>query len=120
MAIVVENSRVPKLVSWFFPVAGFTFGPFIFIDKSIQRGTRQFDTLLNHEKIHVVQQYELLFIGHWFLYLLFTLVGLIKYRSVHKAYRENVFELEAYNNQDDLLYLHRRKLYSWFKLIWKK
>jgi hypothetical protein len=118
VAIVVENSRVPKLASIFFPITAITLGPFIFVSKGIERGTPQFDKLINHEKIHVVQQYETLIIGHWLLYLLFTLIGLVRYRSIYKAYRRNPFELEAYDNEHDLLYLPQRRLYSWFKRIW--
>lgn len=109
-SFVFLNSKVPAMVSWFFRVGAVTIGPFIFVREGCES-----DRLLNHEQIHIRQQYEMLFIGQWLLYGLFWLFGLLRYGDPNKAYRENPFEREAYANDDDLGYLDNRKAWSWTK-----
>jgi hypothetical protein len=41
-------------------------------------------------------------------------VGLIKYRNLKKSYYKNLFEQEAYDNEEDVDYLSNRKRYSWW------
>ena len=73
--------------------------------------------LLNHERIHFRQQLELLFVGHWVLYLLFYLYHLIRLRSHVDAYECIPFEREAYGHESDLTYLTHRRPYSWVRYI---
>ena len=61
--------------------------------------------LVNHERIHLYQQLELLYIGFIIWYLIYQ----IKY-----GYRNNPFEIEAFDNENDLDYLKSRKWYSWY------
>ena len=68
---------------------------------------------LNHERIHAVQQRELLYIPFFLWYVLEWLVLLIKYRDRKKAYYNIRFEKEAYNHQDDLDYLKKRRHYHY-------
>ena len=68
-----------------------------------------------HECIHFQQQLELAFIGHWILYGLSFLHGLWKYRDGAIAYRENVFEREAFSNDCTEGYLESRPRYAWVK-----
>lgn len=106
--LIVRDSKIPALVSWFFTVAAIAFGPFIFIRKGYDT-----ETLINHERIHIVQQYELLFVGQWLLYVIFWLIGLIKHRNARTAYVENPFEKEAYACAYNKNYLSTRKPWSW-------
>ena len=110
---VVENSRIPAIVGWFAPIDpfAFSFGPFVFCKDKFPEKT------LRHETIHYHQQIELFFVGQWFLYLAFFLRGLIKERSGANAYRQNPFELEAFDNDDNPDYLSQRPLYAWIKYI---
>lgn len=74
--------------------------------------------LLNHEKIHFRQQIELLIVPFYLLYLLNYLILLLVYFSHDKAYRNIVFEREAYANQNNLNYLNQRRVWafmSYFK-----
>jgi len=105
------------------------------------RGDAEIDDVnMNHERIHSAQIEEsmivsfclsapLLFMGLWWVTLLATLLGfyawysiewlvkLIKYKSKNKAYRNMGFEIEAYENEDNLDYLIYRKAFDWFKYI---
>jgi hypothetical protein len=71
------------------------------------------DRLKRHETIHFQQQLELLFVLQWFLYGMFWLIGLIKYRDSKKAYQRNPFEQEAYNCENIKNYLPHRVRYNW-------
>lgn len=70
----------------------------------------------NHEFIHTLQQREMLFLFFYLWYLLEWLVGLIRYRNSHKAYRNIRFEREAYTHQFDLNYSKKRQHFAWLKL----
>ena len=50
---------------------------------------------INHEKIHVRQWLETIFIGFYFLYILNFIINAIWYLDFKKAYREIAFEREA-------------------------
>jgi hypothetical protein len=109
---IIKNSWVPKALSWFFPIAAITIWPFIFIRKG-----HATPLLMNHEKIHIAQANELLVIGQILLYLLFIVIGLIRYGSIREAYKNNPFEKEAYANQDNANYLADRRLYAWTRYV---
>lgn len=92
--------------SW---VAGMALGPFIFIAERVSP-TPEF---INHERIHVRQQLELLFVGQWVLYGLFYLLGRAQGLDHMDAYYAIPFEVEAYNHQDDLEWLNNRPAWAW-------
>jgi hypothetical protein len=71
--------------------------------------------LINHERIHLRQQAELLVIPFYVLYLINYLTNLAIYLNHHKAYLNIVFEREAYTKETDPCYLNSRKLYSWLR-----
>jgi len=72
--------------------------------------------LLNHESIHTAQMKEMLYI---FFYLWYGVEWLIRWVGygfdTKKAYRNIFFEREAYNNDVNLDYLKKRKLFSWLR-----
>ncbi len=81
--------------------------PFIFLKKKVLK----FDAvLLNHEKIHLRQQLELLIIPFYLVYVIEFLIRLILYRNIS-------FEREAYINQLDFQYLKRRLFWSFLKYL---
>jgi hypothetical protein len=88
---------------------GLSFFIFIWISKLTNDEVR----LVRHEKIHFLQQLELLFIFHWILYAFFYLVCRYKGHGHYIAYRYNPFEIEAYDNDHDEDYLKKRKLFAW-------
>lgn len=84
--------------------------PFILIR---DKGMVDDAVLINHERIHLRQQAELLVIPFYVLYLLNYLFNLFVYRNHHKAYMRIVFEREAYANEADTAYLKHRKWQAW-------
>lgn len=67
---------------------------------------------INHEEIHTAQMKEMLYI---FFYLWYVIGWIIRLFGKGNAYRKVSFEKEAYNNQDDVTYLTKRKHYNWLK-----
>ncbi len=109
--IIVFKYVVPK------NYIAITLFPFIFLkNKSLKVNA----VLINHEKIHLKQQLELLVIPFYIWYVMEFLVRLIQYRTWQKAYRYISFEREAYLNDQNLDYLNTRKFFgflSYFKCI---
>ena len=105
--IVVKNSRLPKLLSWFMDVKGITLFPFIFI-----KGEGN-DQLIRHETIHIKQYAETLVLGFLLVYLWDFVHGLLKYKNFNDAYKSIRFEREAYSFSADPSYLEYRESYAW-------
>ena len=101
--IVVKNSRLPKLLSWFMDVKGITLFPFIFI-----KGEGN-DQLIRHETIHIKQYAETLVLGFLLVYLWDFVHGLLKYKNFNDAYKSIRFEREAYSFSADPSYLEYRE-----------
>src|SRR5688572_17772307 len=80
--------------------------PFILVNPKKKMGA----VLLNHERIHLRQELELLIIPFYMIYLT---------ELVFKGYRNISFEREAYDNENNPNYLKHRKAYSWLK-YWRK
>lgn len=87
---------------------GLTFFPFVFLtDKDDKLNT----VFINHEKIHIRQQLELLILPFYIWYLTEYLFRLIQYKDRKKAYFNISFEREAYANEKDFIYLKNRKVW---------
>jgi hypothetical protein len=91
-----------------FKVDGFAFFPFVFIRGGVD------PQIINHEKIHLRQQLETLVIFFYLIYGVHYLLLRIKYDH-YNAYRNIIFEKEAYTNQSKTSYLKNRKSFSWTK-----
>jgi hypothetical protein len=78
----------------------------------------RYDTvLINHERIHLRQQLELLVLPFYIWYLLEYLFRLIQFRRHHLAYLNISFEREAYQNEEDLYYLKQRSFSAWLRYL---
>lgn len=88
--------------------------PFIFIHNNSLKSD---PVLLNHEKIHLRQQAEMLIIPFYFWYVTEFLLRFIAYRNWHKAYRNISFEREAYANEKNTKYLSNRRLYNFLNYV---
>ena len=107
--IIVENSRIPKMLSLVINIGAITLWPFVFV-----RGKAD-ERLIRHESIHIAQYNELFVIGFLALYHYDWLKGLIKYRDKEKAYYRIRFEQEAYMYDSVDGYLENRSKYEWRK-----
>jgi len=93
---------------------GITLYPFIIIKN---KGDKNDLVLLNHEKIHIRQQVELLVIPFYLWYFLEFLYRWMQYKDKKKAYLNISFEREAYANEKDLYYLKQRSFWRFKKFL---
>ena len=102
------------IISKYLPnrVIGLTVFPFVFLK---QKDMKLNAILINHERIHLRQQLELLVIPFYLIYFIEFCVNLIKYKNVNTAYYNISFEKEAYLNEKDLGYLKTRPSWNFRK-----
>ena len=105
--IVIVSPVFTKLVSIFIDVYAIALFPFI-VSKE-----RMDEVTLNHEKIHIEQQKELLVIFFYLLYVYYFIENYYFFRDTHTAYMMIPFEREAYEYDSDLSYLSKRKRFRW-------
>ena len=74
-------------------------------------------TLINHEKIHLRQQLELLIIFFYLWYVIEYYFWYFRLRDSFLAYKYISFEREAFAMEDDPDYLKSRKLWSFWKYV---
>jgi len=94
---------------------GITLWPFILVRS---KDLKEDPIFINHEKIHLRQQLELLIVFFYIWYGLEFLVRLLQYKNRYQAYRNISFEREAYKNEKDLDYLKRRSFWEVFKFVY--
>jgi len=75
------------------------------------------DILMNHEKIHLQQQKEMLWFFFFLWYVIEFLVKLIKYREPMLSYRNLSFEREAYANENYKMFLNKRRFWNFLKYL---
>jgi hypothetical protein len=93
---------------------GLTIFPFVFLKNKDLKLNR---VVLNHEKIHLRQQLELLIIPFYIWYILEFFIRLLYYRNWHLAYRNISFEREAYRNENNFKYLKQRRFWRFLKYL---
>ncbi len=97
--------------SWLKNYTGMCLWPVLLVSDGSRIIGRRF---LNHEEIHAAQQKELLIV---FFYVWYGAEYLIRRLTLshHLAYRNIVFEREAYAKENDQDYLRNRSLWSFLK-----
>ncbi|NRT11419.1 hypothetical protein [Flavobacterium sp. 14A] len=108
MVLIVTKILIPR------GYRGLTIFPFVFIR---YKEDRKNEVLLNHERIHLRQQLELLILPFFIFYGLEFVIRLFEYKNFNTAYRNISFEREAYSNEKNLRYLNGRKWYSFTKYL---
>jgi len=93
---------------------GLTFFPFIFMSDAKDKENEVF---INHEKIHIRQQLELLILPFFIWYIVEYGFRLIQYKDRNKAYYNISFEREAYTNEKDLNYLNERSFWKFWHYL---
>lgn len=119
--MVIVSRRLVIFFAWF---SGFsktakavTVFPFIFVRSKDEL----IPWLVTHEKIHIRQQMELLFIGAVFMHFFEVLYGFLVLRmSWYETYLWCSTEQEAYRNQNDVDYLKNRRIFAQFYYVCNK
>ena len=106
--ILISKCLVPK------GYRGMTLFPFILLKR---RRFKEDMVLLNHEKIHLRQQLELLVMPFYLVYLIEFLIRYLRFNSWHLAYINISFEREAYTNEKNLNYLKTRRFWRFTKYL---
>jgi len=108
MFLIVAKYLIPK------GYRGMAVFPFILIKYDFDKSNGVF---LNHEKIHLRQQLELLIIPFFIWYVLEYLIRLVQYQNMDLAYRNISFEREAYAKETELDYLKNRSFFQFLNYI---
>jgi hypothetical protein len=108
MFVIVSRYLIPK------GFRGITLFPFIVVSEKV---LKQDMVVVNHEKIHIRQQLELLIVPFFIWYGIEFLVRYCIYKDKNKAYRNLSFEREAYANEKDLSYLRQRSFWRFLKYM---
>jgi len=75
------------------------------------------EVFINHEKIHIRQQAELLVLPFFLWYIVEYFIRLIQYRDNYVAYLNISFEREAYAREMELDYLEKRTFWSFLAYL---
>lgn len=102
MFLIVAKYLIPK------GYRGMTIFPFILIKYDFDKENKVF---LNHEKIHLKQQLELLIIPFFIWYFIEFLIRWVQYKNFNLGYQNISFEREAYTNETNFNYLKNRSLF---------
>jgi hypothetical protein len=84
--------------------AAMAFFPFVIVNSQVEVTPE----LINHEKIHLRQQIEMLLLPFYIWYLI---------AFYRKGYWDISFEKEAYDNENDLTYLKKRRIFAFLKYM---
>ena len=103
--IIIATQRLLKNTK----ISGITLFPFIFVKRKEDKKNK---VLINHEKIHIRQQLELLIIPFYIWYLSEYYIKYLRYKNADSAYRNISFEREAYHHDRNPNYLKNRKFWS--------
>ena len=93
-------------------ISAITLFPVIILRKHESRHDK---ILINHEKIHLRQQLELLIIFFYIWYVLEYYFHYFRLKDPYKAYRMISFEREAFSQEENIGYLKERKLWSFYR-----
>lgn len=90
-----------------------TLTPFVFYS-----GDTLSERLVRHETVHLYQQLFLLVVPFYVLYVLFWLIGLLRYRSHDRAYRAIPFERSAYRLEGRTDLRWRTMAFDWLRCLY--
>jgi hypothetical protein len=104
-----KSISFPIIIISILRVKGLAIFPFILIQNAADKEDR---VLIRHETIHLKQQLEMLIFPFYIIYLLNYLYNLAKFRNHNQAYKEIIFEREAYANERNPSYLANRRFWG--------
>ena len=103
--ITIKGIKLPR-------ISGIAIFPFIII-----RSKEPSQILINHERIHIRQQLELLVVFFYIWYVLEWFVHYLKVKNFWLAYGMISFEKESYCFEKDLNYLKNRRFWAFLNHI---
>lgn len=119
----IYDVRIKEVKRMFLLVNKYVFGrrfvgvavwPFIIIK---YRKLKDDTIFMNHERIHLRQQLELLILPFYVIYMIEFLFRLLQYRDRYTAYRNISFEREAYENEKNINYISERRFWAFRNYI---
>lgn len=108
MILIVFKYLTPK------GFRGITLFPFVILTHAEDKLNK---VVVNHERIHIRQQLELLIVPFYIWYFIEFIIRLIQYKNRSDAYRNISFERESYRNEKDLDYLKSRSFWGFLKYV---
>ncbi len=93
---------------------GLSLWPFIILKNN---RLKEDAVLINHERIHLKQQIELLILPFYIIYILEWVIRTLLYFDSYKAYQNISFEREAYLNEKNMNYIKERRPLSFVKYL---
>ncbi|MXN93015.1 hypothetical protein GR160_17450 [Flavobacterium sp. Sd200] len=108
MILIASKYLVPKGYS------GITLYPFIIVREN---HLKKQPVLINHERIHIRQQAELLVAVFYLWYVTEFLIRFLMYKNKRLAYQNICFEREAYSNDTNPGYLKNRRVWAFIKYL---
>ncbi|WP_228236132.1 hypothetical protein [Allomuricauda sp. M10] len=93
---------------------GLSLWPFIILKED---SLKDDEVLINHERIHLRQQRELLILPFYILYISEWLLRTLLYLDSYRAYQNISFEREAYAHEKDMQYLEKRKTFGFLRYL---
>ena len=108
MFVIVAKYLIPKGFS------GLTIFPFIFLKEKKDVSN---PVMMQHEKIHIRQQMELLILPFFIWYGIEYFIRILQYKNKHLAYRNISFEREAYANESQNNFLQKRRFWNFLKYL---
>ena len=93
---------------------GLSLWPFIILKED---SLKTDEVLINHERIHLKQQRELLILPFYVLYISEWLFRTVRYMDSYRAYQNISFEREAYANEKDMQYLSKRRFFGFLQYL---
>jgi hypothetical protein len=111
MIIIITRFFVPK------GYRAMAFFPFVLVADKVSKKNV---ILLHHEKIHLAQQLEMLVLPFYIWYLIEFLYHFLMTRNKDKAYRKISFEQEAFDNEQQLNYLQKRRFWGFLGYLKKQ
>ena len=108
MFVIVAKYLIPKGYS------GIALFPFILLkdQKDVEDSS-----MLQHEKIHLRQQMELLILPFFIWYGIEYLIRMLRYKNKKLAYRNISFEREAYANELQKDFLQKRRFWNFLNYL---
>lgn len=108
MFVIVAKYLIPKGYS------GMALFPFILLK---ERRDVSNAVMLQHEKIHLRQQLEMLILPFFIWYGIEFFIRILQYRDKHLAYQNISFEREAYANESQKDFLQKRGFWNFLNYL---